>query len=79
MKNGEWVIGKTHNGREFPYKITAKMVSNVKSVTQEEANQLISDAKYFYVKYREHIAIIDKLKKELTVAEETVKLLQVGD
>jgi len=79
MKMGSWVAVRTPNERKYPFKIAAKMAASVKSITQEEASQMITDTRYFYDKYRDQITTISELKKELAIAEHTVRLLQVED
>lgn len=75
---GRWV-GRSTTDRKFPFKIAAKMARDIKSVKQDEVGQLITDTKYFYDLCNDQAAIINELKKDLAIAEQTVKLLQVED
>jgi hypothetical protein len=73
---GRWV-GVSPSDRKYPFKIAAKMARSIKSVTQDEAGQMVTDSVYFYDKFNEQAATIIELKRELARAEQTVRLLQV--
>lgn len=75
---GRWV-GSSPRERKYPFEIAAKMARDVKCITQDEAGQMVTDTKYFYDLCNDQTAIINDLKKELAIAEQTVKLLQVED
>ena len=64
---------------EFPFKIAAKMATNSKSVSQEEANQLVVMFRNCWELSMERDAMIRELRKELEIANNTVKLLQVSE
>lgn len=75
---GRWV-GSSPRVRKYPFEIAAKMVRDIKTVTQDEAGQMVADTKHFYEKCNDQAATINELKKELAIAEQTVRLLQVED
>ena len=75
---GIWVVNSPSE-RKYPFEIAAKMVRDIKCVTHEEAGQMVTDTTYFYDLCNDQTAIIHDLKKELVIAELTVKLLQVED
>ena len=77
MTMGRWTAQHVPNKLEYPYDISAKMARSVKSVTQEEASQFITRTKRLHELCCDQDAIIRELRKELDIAEQTVKLLQV--
>ena len=79
MKMGRWQSQHVPNNLEYPFKIAASMAVNVKSISQEEASEFITKTKRFWELCRDQDTIIRQLRKELDIAEQTVKLLQVSD
>jgi hypothetical protein len=75
---GRWV-GRSPTERKFPFEIAAKMARDIKAVKQDEAGQLITATMRALDKCDEQAMLIIELKKELSIAEQTVKLLQVED
>lgn len=59
----------------FPYELAAKLARE----GNEEVNQLVSDYKRLHDNYQHLLAENTTLKNDLTVCENTVKLLQIGE
>ena len=77
--NGGWVEEQNPKHREFPFALAAKLARDSKSLTQDEANQLINEVKWFYDRAKGLSRESRELKRELSIAESTVRLLQVTD
>lgn len=64
---------------EYPFKIAAKILRDPKSLTRDEASELIAVTRKFYDLCARQQEVIYNLERQLNVSEQTVRLLQVSD
>lgn len=74
---GCWINEDKSN--DFPYSIASKLAINHKSITQEQASILVTALNRYYEKYKKAEARITELERDLRIAENTVRLLQIEE
>lgn len=79
MRRGKWQAEAAPHSLKYPYEVAAKLVTCIKSVTQEEVRDFVIIANRLNELCLDQDTVIRELKKELYIAEQTVKLLQVGE
>ena len=77
--NGRWVAESTPNQLEYPFKIAAKLVRDSRSCTHDEVSELVTITLKFYELCKEQDESIRRLERELAIAENTVRMLQVDN
>lgn len=61
----------------FPFKVAAKLVHSKNEVTQDEVNEFVIVARDLYEKSQKQYSEIMDLKRQLRIANQEIKFLQV--